>query len=211
MRLEKILQAHGSSEPFGFKSQPWRDDCTKEIETKIADIDEKATRAALRRRRARFLGRFLQRRYVFDIKPRSNGETEFLRLRTYGRKTTLTYKHRSGGGFRNTEELEVEIGEFDKAAKILSRIWDKSKVYYQENHVEEWSYKRTEVKISKWPGIKPFIEIEGMSVSSIRKAIGELGIKGKVLGNVDIDRVYAYYGSKWKGSTGIGFKKPLNT
>jgi len=92
-----------------------------EIETKINKINVDEIVKALKKNKAKFLENFFFRRYVFNLKD-PEGADRFIRLRTDGKKTTLTYKRRLGSSLANTEEIEVEVSDFDATAKILSQI-----------------------------------------------------------------------------------------
>ena len=75
----------------------------KEIETKIIDINEKEVRDKLLKIGAKKAENLFYRRYVFSL-TKIKEIDEFVRIRTDGKKTTITYKYRKGNGLRNTEE-----------------------------------------------------------------------------------------------------------
>jgi adenylate cyclase class 2 len=161
-----------------------------EIETKIADININELKRQFRIHKVKFVEKVLMRRWVFVI-TQKKGEESFIRIRTDGKKSSLTYKHRKGRGLRNTKEVETSIKDFDKAAFIISKIIKEK--YYQENRREIYSYKGLEIDINYWPKVSPFMEIEGPSARQIYKFIKELKIKGKLLGNVSMVNLYRYY------------------
>lgn len=163
----------------------------REIETKIIDFDENEVRENLKKSEAKFLGTHSFKRYIFDL-TRNKGEDEFLRVRTDGKETTMTYKYRRGSTIDNTEEIEVKVGDFDTTAKILSKVINQS--LYQENSVEEWNYNNVIISISRWPQIPPVIEVEGETEEMVRKTIEQIGIKGKEMGNIGWESLYSYYG-----------------
>ncbi len=162
-----------------------------EIETKIDGIDRAETEGLLARKDARFMGRKLMKRWIFVLQ-REKGADRFLRLRTDGTAATLAYKYRSGEGLANTEELETPIGNFGEAAKIFSRLVGES--YYQENYRSTYSYGDAEITIDEWPKIPPVMEIEAKSEQEVRRVIGEFGIRGRELGNISWEKVYAIHG-----------------
>lgn len=168
----------------------------KEIETKIVDIDERGLRASLKSRGARHEGITKFRRYVFDMHPnkRADSYDEFVRIRTDGRNSTLTYKFRSGTGLANTEEVEVAVSDFGAAHDIVSKLWKGAKPYYQENTIDAWRYKGAEISIVKWPGVRPYVEVEAKSERGVRRAIAEIGIKGTELGNTNLVRIFELSG-----------------
>lgn len=175
-----------------------------EIETKVIDVDAGKLRKSLRAKKAKFLGRFLLRRYVFNLSNKE-GEDSYIRVRTDGKKSTLTYKFRKGKGLRNTQELETEIGDFDTAARIFSRFIKER--YYQENGREVYKYKGLEVDINTWPGIPPFVEVEGSSSRQVYSCIRELGIGGKVIGNVNAIKLYKLYGKDLHSKRNLRLQK----
>jgi len=162
-----------------------------EIETKIADINRKSLEKQFKAKKVKFLEKVFFKRWVFPLSQK-NGEDNYIRVRTDGKKSTLTYKFRKGKGLRNTEEVETEVESFDRTVEILSKLIKEK--YYQETTREIYSYKRVEITINKWPRIPEYIEIEGPSVKEIYGCIKDLKIEGKVLGNISVVKLYKFYG-----------------
>jgi len=177
-----------------------------EIETKIDSINKREIENALKKAGAKPLGTRLFRRLVFGLEEKK-GEDRFIRLRTDGTKTTLTYKRRHGAGLANTEEIETEVADFEAAAKILSKIL-KNPVY-QESMRTSYSLDGAEISIDEWPMLKPVLEIEASSESKVKNVIRKLGIKGRVLGNISWEKVYALHGINLKRfkSLKLGLRK----
>lgn len=144
----------------------------------------------------------LFRRWVFSLSDKKAYDS-FIRIRTDGKSSTLTYKFRKGKGLRNTKEIETSIGDFNKAAQILSKAVKEN--YYQENWREMYSYNGLEITINKWPGIPPYIEIEGSTAKEIKECIKKLHINGKVIGNVSTIKVYEHYGKNMHSSRKLKF------
>lgn len=166
----------------------------KEIETKILEFDEPSLRRSLKKNGAKYGGKFHMQRYVFDMSNHRKTVTEFVRLRTNGKKSTLTYKFRKGGGLKNTDEVEVEVDDFGRTAEIMKKVWKGERPYFQENKIEKWDYKGCEIAICTWPRIKPYVEVEGKTVKAVNDTIKALGIKGINIGNADVDKVFHRYG-----------------
>ena len=177
----------------------------KEIETKIIDINEGEVREKLVKIGAKKAGKFFYRRYVFFLTDKKEID-EFVRIRTDGKKTTITYKYREGSGLRNTEEIETEAGDFKKSAEIFEKAL-KIKPVYQENKVEKWLYKNAELDIIYWPLIKPILEIEGKSVNEVIKTKEKLNIKGMDIGNKNLEFTFKYYNQAGKDNGDLYFKK----
>ncbi|MCL4376654.1 hypothetical protein M1558_04170 [Candidatus Parvarchaeota archaeon] len=176
----------------------------KEIETKIIDINEKEVRDKLVKIGAKKVENLFYRRYVFSLSKIKEID-EFVRIRTDGKKTTITYKYREGSGLRNTEEIETEAGDFRKSARIFEKAL-KIKPIYQENKVEKWFYKNVEIDIIYWPLIKPILEIEGKSVKEVVRTKEKLNIKGKDIGNKNLDFTFKHYGQAGKDRGNLYFK-----
>lgn len=174
-----------------------------EIETKIIGIDVHKVRRSLKEHGARRIGRFLLRRYVFNLSKRKS-EDNYVRVRTDGKESTLTYKFRKGSGLRNTTEIEVEVSDFEKTARIFSRFIKER--YYQENMREAYSYRGNEIDINTWPGIPPYIEIEGRSSRGVLRCIKELGINGRQMGNVSVVKIYNLYGKDLHSMKSVRFR-----
>ena len=108
----------------------------QEFETQILDIDSEEIIRKLRALGAKEEPGILQKRWVFDILCENEKNTikaEWVRLRKSGDKSTLTYKNKKGAGLGDTSEIEVEVGDFDKAAEIMSKLSCFGAMYYQEN------------------------------------------------------------------------------
>lgn len=142
----------------------------------------------------RFEGRVLFRRWIFNVS-KSKNHDEFLRVRTDGKTTTLTYKYRdySGShGLKNTEETEVEVDDSDGIIGILSKLF--KNYLYQENIRKTYKHKNVEITVNYWPRIPPVMEIEGRTEAEVKDTFAELNVGGIMIGNVSYDRVYRHYG-----------------
>ena len=161
-----------------------------ETETKIIDINIEKFKESMKAKGIEHSDRKLQRRWVFSL-PSKNGENRFIRVRTNGDITTLTYKHRAGETMSNTEEIETEVKDFDKTKLIISKILGDGN--YKENYRITYNYEGAEITIDEWPNIPPIIEVEAESEEKILRLIKELEIDGRVIGNVGIGKVYSIY------------------
>ena len=134
------------------------------------------------------------------------GADRFIRLRTDGKKTTLTYKRRLGSSLANTEEIEVEVKDFDAAAKILSQIIPNP--LYQESKRTSYLLEGVEISIDEWPKLPPILEIEADSEEKIKDVIKKLSIKGRELGNIGWEKVYFLYGMDLRSFKILKFEDP---
>ncbi len=182
-------------------------DSLKEIETKIMDVGIKKFRKSLRAKGAKFIEKVHYRRLVVPLDMRPNYIDEFIRIRTDGKRSTITYKYRKGKGLSNTEEIETEIYDYDKAVEIFSKVNEGGPHWFQENYVEKWSYKDAQVDICTWPLIPQFVEIEAPTEKKVRSTIDSLGVEGEEFGNVSMVKVYNRYGLKGRDSGNLSFRR----
>lgn len=124
-------------------------------------------------------------RKVFHIE---GNENKWGRVRDEGGKITLTIKEIvEKNNISGVDEAEVEIHDFNEGAKVLEMcgFFESS---FQETKREVWHKDGIEVMIDTWPGLSPFIEVEGKSAESVEKACLELGLNmdEALYGGVDV-------------------------
>ena len=130
----------------------------------------------------------LQRRYVYDIDPRD--KTKWMRLRTNGKKTTLTVKQiLDRHSIAGTEEHEIEIENFEVANTMLNKLGFKPR-NYQENIRSIYKLGGVEISIDTWPLIPTYAELEGESEAEIVALVQALGIKSSQLTTLDVTSIY---------------------
>jgi adenylate cyclase class 2 len=163
-----------------------------EYETKITNIDVEQIIQKLRNIGAKETSEFLSRRYVYDLETE---DIEWIRLRTNGNRTTLTYKHKIRGNVEvgKTTEIEVEVSDFDKTAEILKKLPFKE-IYYQENKNHIFKLNDIEFSIDSWPLIKPFLEIESYSKEKVAEGVALLGVEDHNVGDIDIKDLFTQQG-----------------
>ena len=162
----------------------------KEYETKVLDINVKEIEEKLKKIGAKKESDVLMKRWVFDIDP---SKDKWIRLRDDGKKTTLTYKYRKGSGISETEEIEVEIKDFNKMAEILSKLNFRG-IYYQENKRKTFKLGDIIFTIDSWPRIPSYLEIESSSEEKVKQGLDLIGLKNKDVGNISVKKVYLKYG-----------------
>jgi adenylate cyclase, class 2 len=86
----------------------------------------------------------------------------YMRLRNEGAgKITCTYKQESKtGDILSMQELETMVGNLEEMRSIFLALGILEKAY-QETYREIWKIGDVECMIDEWPGLSPFIEIEG--------------------------------------------------
>ena len=75
-----------------------------EYEIRVLEINKEEIVNKLKKLGAIMKGNFKQKRYVYDLKPAENGK--WIRLRTNGKVTTLTYKDIVSNTLDGTKELK---------------------------------------------------------------------------------------------------------
>lgn len=159
-----------------------------EYECTILEIDKEKFIEKIEKLGAKKIGDFYQKRYVYDFNPVD--PNKWIRLRNNGKKTTLTIKNivdknKIGG----TEELEIEVSNFENTNKILETLGYKSR-NYQENKRVTYELDDVEIDIDSWPMIPTYVELEGKDEQSVINLIKKLEIEDKNITNYDVVSIY---------------------
>ena len=89
-----------------------------EYEIRVLEIDINKIINFLELLGAKKVGEYFQKRYVYDLNPVQNGK--WIRLRTNGIKTTLTYKDIVSNTIDGTKEVEIAaIATFETGEKAF--------------------------------------------------------------------------------------------
>ncbi len=160
----------------------------QEYETKVLTINKEEVIATLRQLGAEETPEFLLRKYIYNLE---SDNIEFIRLRTNGKKTTLTYKYKVIGNtdVGKTVEIEVEVSDFDKTAQIFSKLHF-DRVCYQESKSHIFNLNGVEYSIDSWPMIEPYLEIESSNQEKVIEGLRLLGLEDKEVGDLDIVEIY---------------------
>ncbi|MDZ7786404.1 MAG: class IV adenylate cyclase [Candidatus Saccharibacteria bacterium] len=142
-----------------------------EYEIKILNVDVNELRGKLLANGFKEKPRVLFKRRVYEL-----DDGAWLRLRTDGKKTTLTYKKSHGNAIDGMEEVETEVSDFEATHQILVKAGIVAK-NYQENYRTEFRNDEVEVTIDEWPKIPPYAEIEGTSVKVVEKYLRQLDLQ----------------------------------
>lgn len=137
-----------------------------EIEERILEIDKDKVIKKLEELGATKAGEWFYKRYTYDFTPKR--ESEWLRLRTNGVETTLTYKNVETRELDGTKEFEIEVSDFEETNKMLEVLGYKYK-NYQETKRIRYYLNDVEVDIDTWPMIPTYMELEGPSVEKVKE------------------------------------------
>jgi len=162
-----------------------------EYEGKILEIDVDKVKKNLELAGAKFLGEFLQRRYVFDTIPYD--QNKWIRLRTNGEKTTLAVKEISNDSIEGTHEWEVVVSDFNVTFEILKKI-GVSPNRYEENKRVDYLLDSCSVSIDSWPEIPTYLEIEGENKEAVEACAKKLKLEVYELTGLNTKGVYKKYG-----------------
>jgi len=116
---------------------------------------------------------FLMKRVVFDPPIAIPGG--WMRVRQEADKVTMSLKVVTGNKIEDQKEAMLEVNDFDEAVVFLSSIGAKQKAY-QETKRELWKLGDVECTIDTWPGLHPFLEVEGSSEEAVKEAAEKLGL-----------------------------------
>ena len=137
-----------------------------EIEERVLEIDKDKVIAKLEELGAKKTGDWHQKRYVYDFIPKR--ENEWIRLRTNGKETTLTYKNIESKDISGTKELEIVVSDFEETNQLL-KIMGYTPRSFQENLRTRYYLDHIEIDIDTWPLIPAYLEIEGNSEEDVKR------------------------------------------
>ena len=158
-----------------------------EYEIRVLEINKEEIVNKLKKLGAIIKGNFKQKRYVYDLKPAENGK--WIRLRTNGKVTTLTYKDIVSNTIDGTKEVEFEVEDFDKANEFLEKIGFINRSY-QENERIQFILNNVEIDIDSWPMIPTYMEIEGKSEEEVLNMKKVLNIDESNVTTLNCDDIY---------------------
>ena len=164
-----------------------------EYEVRILNIDKEEVVEKLNKLNATFEWDELQRRYVYDFIPKV--DNKWIRLRTNGKKTTLTIKNLVSSEIDGTQELEIEVDSFERTNLILKELGYEAKGY-QENRRRQYLLNGVEIDIDSWPLLPDYLEIEGPSEEAVFNALEVLGFSQE-----DIQRKFGFFIDAFKYGT----------
>lgn len=159
-----------------------------EIEATFVDIDKTKLRAKLKSLGAKLIQpEILMRKIVFGI-----SHTSFARVRDEGNRITLTYKNHFSQDITGTEEINVEVSNYEDTISILKACGLKIKSE-EDTYREEWLLNNVEIDIDTWPWIPSYVEIEGKTTQDVESTANllDFNMQDAIIGSVD--EVYKLY------------------
>lgn len=159
-----------------------------EIEATFLSVNKDSVRAKLKAAGFKLkTSEYLMCRKTFDFSRVAPGRNKWGRVRQESDKVTMTVKEVRGLGINDTCEVELIVNDFDTATAFFEACGIPTKAF-QENMREVWVRDGVEVTIDTWPGLNPFVEIEGANEKIVREISNELGFdfKKAVFGSIDL-------------------------
>lgn len=139
-----------------------------EVEARILNIDKEDLINKLEKLGAKFIGDWLQIRYVYDFKPID--KNRWIRLRTNGIETTLTIKEIHDKTINGTRELEIKVDSLENTHLILEKLGYKRRSI-QENKRIRYILNDVEIDIDTWPHLNTYAEFEGENEKQIKQVL----------------------------------------
>ncbi len=146
-----------------------------EYEATFANINKDEVRARLEKAGATLAKpEFLQKRVVFNLPSGHEIPGGWLRVRDEQDKITMSLKIINGDKIENQTEICLQVDNFSEAVDFLDAIGGQKKAY-QESRRELWLLDEAEITVDEWPYLEPYVEVEGKSEESVKKASAQLG------------------------------------
>jgi len=156
----------------------------REIEVRFLEIDKEKLISRLLELGAKDYGESLLNEVILDKGTddwnQNATDNKFVRVREGHGKTYITYKHHQTLAADGTEEIELEINDFNKAVQFLEKVGLKI-CRHQQKLRHKFSLNGVVVDIDTWPKIPTYVELEGESEESLKEAAAIL--------NLDWDKV----------------------
>ena len=163
---------------------------SKEYEVTILEVDD-SFESKLVGLGAKLVSDSMQRRYVYDVKPVN--PNKWIRLRTNGKKTTLTVKEvKDKKEIGGTDEIEIVVDSFEGTNKLLESLGYVSR-NYQENYRKMYVLNEVEISIDSWPMIPTYAEIEGKCEKDVLDVLELLGYTKGDYTTFDVVSIYKLY------------------
>lgn len=103
-------------------------------------------------------------------------EKSWIRVRNEGSKITLCIKKDlQKNDITRVQEYQTVVSDFNQICTFLEVIGC-TQTMYCENYRTLWVYKNCFISIDTWPGLDPFIEVEGQSEQEVTGVAKELGL-----------------------------------
>lgn len=175
-----------------------------EYEVRFLNINKDEFVKKLEENNAKFVGDWLQKRYVYDFNPKI--DNKWIRLRTNGEISTLTIKEITDTKIDGTKELEIVVSDFEDTNKILEELGYRARSV-QENKRVRYMLDDVEIDIDTWPGVNTFVEFEGKNEDDIKNVVKKLGMNFEESTTMDVHSIYLSLGYNQEEMNNLSFKE----
>ena len=158
-----------------------------EYELRVLDIDTEKVIKKLEELGAEKIAEFNYKRRVYNFHPAV--EHKWIRLRTDGKRTTLTIKKLESFEIDGTKELEIEVSDFEETNLVLNELGYTAHTY-QENKRIRYMLNGVELDIDSWPYIPTYLEIEGKSEEAVKEMVKLLEVDENKITSIDVQGVF---------------------
>ncbi len=159
-----------------------------EYEASFLNINKEVLRQKLREVGARLVyPEYMMKRVVFD--PPIDIPGGWMRVRQEAESITMSLKIVDGTNIDNQKEVMLEITDFEQGVLFLESIGAKRKAYLETlRELSVFDDLQVDVCIDTWPGLAPFVEIEGTSEEVVKVVVEKLGFdySQAIFGGVDV-------------------------
>ena len=174
---------------------------TYEVETKVLNIDAAALEGHMQQ-----LGaiEILRTRLTVDwFRPAGDEEGEtpwYLRIRTNSQGISeVTWKGQSTvlGAARKHREINVKVADATSAAALFEVLGFELYAHQEKDRIS-WTYQDWKFELDQYPGMPPYLEIEGRDEAHIQEALVLLQLKNNPV-SAEGERVLIQqtYGLNW--------------
>ena len=185
----------------------------KEIEARFLEIDPVEIEAKLKKLGAQKIFDSVFNETIFQP-PAGAGFEEWektrkrLRVRDNGEKIFLTLKENTKWGFGETDEIELEVSDFDQSCELLENIGLEVKRSQEKRRIR-YDWNGVHAEIDFWPWIPPALEIEASEKKKVVELAEKLGLDWDKAEFRDSKKVYLdVYGIDLDKVKELAFNKP---
>ncbi len=179
-----------------------------EYEVRVLEIDKDELIKKIENLGGKKVADFDYKRRIYNFTPAV--DYKWIRLRTDGKKTTLTVKELKNLEIDGTKETEIEVSDFEETNNILNELGYKSHTY-QENKRTRYILNDVELDFDSWPYIPTYLEIEGKDEKSVKDMIKLLEVDNSKVTSVDVQGVFReFYNINISNVPVIKFDEPLD-
>ncbi|MBQ2873068.1 MAG: CYTH domain-containing protein [Bacilli bacterium] len=175
-----------------------------EYEVRFLDIDKDNLIEKLESLNAKFIGNWLQKRYIYDFNPVLSNK--WIRLRTNGEVSTLTIKEITNTKIDGTKELEIVVSDFEKTNKILEELGYHARSIQMNKRIR-YMLDDVEIDIDTWPRINTFVEFEGKNEDSIKDVVKKLNMNFEERTTQDVQSIYLSHGFTKEEMNNLNFEE----